>query len=400
MEPTKVNLWVTPKIFPDPRNPDPEVDAFFDHYADLLAGSTRLVLNFATGNGDHILNFRGLDHLDDTFDWARYNCFAGDQRVAHEHNREWIRRVREGGELSDNPYMAGPMVIISDETLDYATLQTIYRSFRRAARDRGIALTLLEYLEPGPEFCVSTWKTVRHPEVASHVADAGGNLTPGLMDVCAVLDEDHEAYAAFPTGIPADTVAGDFVAAQSAAFVEAMELDGVLLGNQFGLLGLWDPSAAPPPTDERRAGITSFFQAMRASFGSRLVYWQDTFWPPAIEDAAWGMDAANYGLLDGIICSNFGVLVERMNIEVNVTETARILAAVARPVDLFFSFDFVDPWYWYRTYLDDRRIVTFQRDVYNRVADLTTGIMFFANDTFGQFVPRGPLDETLAAIGR
>jgi len=47
------------------------------------------------------------------------------------------------------------------------------------------------------------------------------------------LHPDDHIYAAYPDGI------GDFVAAQTAAFVEDFGLDGILLGNKFGLLGFW-----------------------------------------------------------------------------------------------------------------------------------------------------------------
>lgn len=60
--------------------------------------------------------------------------------------------------------------------------------------------------------------------------------------------------------------------------------------------------------------------------------------------------------------------------------------------------DFVDPWYWYRTHLDDRRTYLFQREVLARHATLLDGVSFFANDTFGHHVPHGPLDETLAVV--
>jgi hypothetical protein len=63
-----------------------------------------------------------------------------------------------------------------------------------------------------------------------------------------------------------------------------------------------------------------------------------------------------------------------------------------------FGLDFVDPWYWYRTHPDDRRTYLFQREKLVRLAGLIDGVSCFANDTFGQFVPREPLSETLTAL--
>ena len=394
----KFNPWVTPKIFRDPTNPDARVKEFFDHYWEWIERSDEVVLNFATGNGDHILNYRGLDHVDDTFDWARYNCFGGAESDPFAHNTDWLTRVREGGERSGNPYMAGPMFILSEALLSYRVLANIYRAFREEAARRGVTLILLEYLEPGPEFCRSAWKTERHPEGALGKADAGGNIAAGLIDVCSTLHEDARPYAAYPEGIREGTITGDFVAGQAATFVNDLGLDGIFLGNQFGLLGLWDPRNAPEPTDDRRAGVTRFFTTMRERFGEKRIYWQDTFWPAAVESANWAMDPANYALLDGVMCSNFAVLVERTNILPNIRGKLELSRQHGGRPEVFFSVDFVDPWYWYRVHLDDRRNFVFQHDVYREIGAECSGISFFANDTFGQFVPSGPLSETLAVV--
>ncbi|MDQ7992026.1 MAG: hypothetical protein REI45_05010, partial [Propionicimonas sp.] len=286
----KVYPWVTPKIFADPSDVPARTAQFFDHYAEWFGLADEVVLTVATGNGDHVLNYRGADHPEDTFDWARYNCYAGAENDPLRHNLNWLTRVREGGERSFNPYMAGPTFVVNEHRLDYRDLGRIYRAFREEADRRGIALTLLEYLEPGPEFCASEWKTLRHPEAAPGSADAGGTVASGLIDVCTTLAADDRAYAAYPDGIAEGTSTAEFIARQTAAFVTDFGLDGIQLGNQFGLLGLWDPRSAPPPSAERRAGVTRFFTLMRAQLGSRRIYWQDSFWPAAVEDEAWGME--------------------------------------------------------------------------------------------------------------
>jgi hypothetical protein len=272
----QVCLWLTPKIFRRLAGPTARVAEFFDHYAAWIDAVDELVLVFCAGNGDHVLNHRGSAGYDDAFDWARYNSYGGSQADPHAHNLDWLRRVREGGELSGNPFCAGPAFILSEETLTYRLLAGIYAALRAEAARRGITMRLLEYLEPGPEFCAATWKTERHPEAASGTADAGGTVAAGVIDVCSTIEPDDHAYAAFPDGIAQAMVAGDFVAAQAAAFAEDFDLDGIFLGNQFGLLGFWHPDQAPEPTTQRRAGITRFFREMRARLGDRLVYWMDS----------------------------------------------------------------------------------------------------------------------------
>ncbi|WP_328992279.1 hypothetical protein OG394_38550 [Kribbella sp. NBC_01245] len=391
----EVCLWITPKIFDDLTDPLPAIEAFFEHHRDW---GTALTIVLCASNGDHVLNYAGPSHRDDVFDWARYNCFAavpGETAGAttRRHNADWLNRVREGGERSANPYSAGPMFTLSEQPMDYRVLAGIYAAIRTVAARRGVDVRLLEYLEPGPEFCHSIWKTSRHPEVASAAADAGGHIIPGVIDVTLPLAADPHQYAAYPTGIPAGLLAGDFVAAQTAAFVEDFGLDGILLGNQFGLVGFWDPAQAPPLTPSRAQGIERFFVAMRKQLGDRALYWMDTYWRAEVERTVWGMTDTCYGTLDAIIVSTFAVLVERTEIVPNL----RSKAALNGP-RVLLGLDFVDPWYWYRTHLDDRRTYAYQREVLAAESALIDGVTFFANDTFGHFVPPGPLRETLDVL--
>lgn len=387
-------LWLTPKIFDNVKDPHPGVRAFFDHHADWCEGR-RVTIVFAAGNGDHVLNYSG--DRSGAFDWARYNCYAhGDTAVTRAHNLDWLTRVREGGERSYNPYSAGPMFVLSEQPMDYHVLAGIYQAFRDEAGLRDVDLTLLEYLEPGPEFCRSEWKTERHPEVSAATADAGGHVIPGVIDVTLPLRADDDRYAAYPFGIPEGLLAGDFVAAQAATFVSDFGLDGILLGNQFGLLGFWHPDNAPEPTPERRAGVERFFTVLREEMRSRLVYWMDTYWRAEVERERWAMSDTCYATLDAILVSTFAVLVERTEIEPNVRSKAA-LKIDGKP-RVLYALDFVDPWYWYRTHLDDIRTYRYQRDLLPRLAGQVDGVSFFANDTFGHHVPSGPLADTLAVV--
>lgn len=388
-------LWLTPKIFDDLTDPVPAIEAFFDHHREWC-DSRALTLVFAASNGDHVLNYAGRDYRSTRFDWARYNCFAlgdgGPAALSRQHNLDWLTRVREGGERSFNPYSAGPMFVLSEQEMDYEVLAGIYAALRSVAAARGISLTLLEYLEPGPEFCRSEWKTSRHPEVSAAAADAGGHVVPGVIDVTLPLHDDDHWYAAYPDGIPSGLPAGEFVAEQAAAFVADFELDGIFLGNQFGLVGFWHPDNAPEPTAERAAGIERFFTHLRKAMGARLVYWMDSYWRADVERDRWAMSDACYASLDAILVSTFAVLVERTEIEPNVRSKSGLGPKV------LFGLDFVDPWYWYRTHLDDRRTYLYQRELLVRLAEAVDGVSFFANDTFGHYIPIGPLAETLGAV--
>jgi len=390
--------WITPKIFPDFDNPLPQVKAFFDHYERWITRATLLSVNFCTGNGDHILNYAGKNHWDDSFDWARYNCYNGGDKQRYEHNALWVAKVREGGETTGNPYCAGSSFILSDQVMTYRKLGGIYSAFREEASRRRINFKLLEYLEPGPEMCSCVWKTIRHPEGSPGNADAGGTIVQGLIDVCTTLNADSFVYAAFPKGIPAGTNTGDFVAAQADAFTHDLGVDGVFLGNQFGLIGFWDPKNAPDPTPQRRAGVKRFFHNLREAMGSRLVYWMDTYWPADVEIQRWAMSPENYAQLDAVMVSNFAVIAHRDQIGPNIDSKLKIASQFGGRPAVLFSLDFVDCWYAYRTYLDLHPMFEFQHQMYRQYGQRCQGTSFFANDTFGQFVFEKPLKQTFDVV--
>ncbi|MDQ7992870.1 MAG: hypothetical protein AAGC63_15430, partial [Propionicimonas sp.] len=110
------------------------------------------------------------------------------------------------------------------------------------------------------------------------------------------------------------------------------------------------------------------------------------------------MEPGNYALLDGIVCATFAVLAERLNVRPNLAGKLEIARRNGGSPEIVFSTDFVDPWYWYRIHLDDRRHFLFQHEVYRELGAECDGVMFFANDTFGHFVPPEPLAQTLAVV--
>src|SRR6187549_1723997 len=86
--------WLTPKVFPRFEDPAPRVREFFEHYRELFEMAERIVLCFAAGNGDHVLNYRGEGSRGDAFDWARYTAYNGGEANAFAHNLDWLNRVR------------------------------------------------------------------------------------------------------------------------------------------------------------------------------------------------------------------------------------------------------------------------------------------------------------------
>jgi len=110
------------------------------------------------------------------------------------------------------------------------------------------------------------------------------------------------------------------------------------------------------------------------------------------------MSEENYAELDAVMLSNFAVIIERTQIIPNMESKLRIAKKYDNRPAVLFSVDFFDPWYWYRTFLDDRKNFLHQHEIYRKHGKKCQGISFFANDTFGHFVTEKPLKETLQAL--
>lgn len=398
IDPRIICLWLTPKIFDSLSQPEDGVRAFFDHHREWFESYERVVVNFCACSGDQILNYSGEGPTDDTFDWARYTAYVGDNAKRRAYNLDWIKQVRDGAECSFNPFQTGPSLILNDEPLSYRKLAGIYKAFRDEAQQRSLDFKLLEYLDPGPEFCYADWK-VRHQEASAAPIDFPGAVVhQGPIDVLNPLHADPRKYASCPEGIAEGMNVGDFIIAQVDHYTRDFGLDGVYLGNQFALPGFWEPDKAPTPTPERRAGIKAFFENLRARLGDRLVYWMDTYWPVETEIEKWAMTLENYADLDAVMISNFAVIVQQNMMAPNIESRIRATEQLGgRPANLF-SFDFFDPWYWYRSFQEDKRIYLYQRELYRKYGADCHGISFFANDTYGHYVPKPLLDETLKVV--
>ena len=151
-------------------------------------------------------------------------------------------------------------------------------------------------------------------------------------------------------------------------------------------------------TTERRAGILRFFQQLRAALGDRLVYWMDTYWPADVEIEKWAMSEEAYAQLDAVMISNFAVIVKTEQIVPNLQSRLRIAGKFGGRPNTLFSVDFFDPWYTYRVYLDMKQFIEIQHEIYRTWGAKCQGVSFFANDTFGLWVPEQPLNRTYQAL--
>ena len=347
MKPQSVVLLVTPKILPDFDRPEKAISAFFEHYKPLTAQASETVVIFAVGNSDHILGYRGRDHWSDNIEWARTTNFV-------------------------------PM---SNATLDYNQLARIVLAFRSRAVAAGMNFRILDHIDSGSEFTVSNdFKYVAHPECTANAW--------GMYDIRAVLHEDDRVFATRPEGIDSGTTCGDFLADQTAAYMTDVGFDGILFDNQLGTRGRWHEGDGPGYSAEEAQAIESFLEYTRTKFAGKQLMWFDSYNNIQVERDTFSFPLSGYQKFDYLIASGFCVT-ERTK---PYTDNLASKLSLTGP-RILATLDYVDPWYDYRSMHDywwcsqglEQTAIDYRSEI--------DGIMFFANDSKGELVPRDVIDS-------
>ncbi|HEY3330429.1 MAG TPA: hypothetical protein VGK19_10440 [Capsulimonadaceae bacterium] len=173
-----------------------------------------------TADGSEILDYRS--ELTDEIEWARWIGIAN--KPPHSSGGRTLHDIRTA--YCDNP----PIVT-------YERLRAVVTILKRVVSGlTGKAVTVGTTFDPGPEFAESSFKYVRHREIA-----AGNTMGQGQWVNCgARLKGDVRQYAAYPNGIPDDTSLGTFLGAQSKHFLADMGFDYLWLSNGFAFsLSAW-----------------------------------------------------------------------------------------------------------------------------------------------------------------
>ena len=343
MHPQSMVLLVTPKMIHDFNQPDGDIAEFFRHYSPLTSKAAETVVIFAVGNSDHILSYRGMGHWNDSIDWARTTDF----------------------------------IPVSDATLDYYQLEKIVRAFRTAAAAMKIEIKVFDHIDSGSEFTLrNDFKYVRHPECTANQW--------GMFDIRGSLERDDVGYATAPEGIAKGTTCGDFLAAQTAAYVHDLGFDGIMFDNQLGTRGRWHDGDGPGYSDAEALAIDGFLAYSRKLLGTKGLMWFDSYNNVLVERETFSFPYSGYGYFDYLIASGFCVTEktrpysDNLKSKIDINEGPRILATL----------DYVDPWYTYNSMTDyagcstqlEQTAVDFRYDI--------DGLMFFANDERGVLVPQ------------
>lgn len=343
MRPQSVVLMVTPKMIPDFDHPDSAAAHFFEHYRPLTTNAVEVIVIFAVGNSDHILEYQGRE------DWVR--------------NVEWARTT--------------DFKIVSERTLNYVQIHDMIRAFRTTAAAAGIKVKVYDQIESGGEFTpANDFKYVSHPECTRN---------KWLMyDIRGVLRPDGGHYASAPNGITAGTLCGEFLADQTAVYMHELGFDGILFGNQLGTRGRWLPDDGPGYSDAEAAAIRSFLAYTRRVFLGKDLMWFDSYNPVEVERRTFSFPSDGYRYFDYLIASGFAVIttsdayLDNLESKLRIEHGPRILA----------SLDYVDPWYTYNSMTEYPRESARLEEIAIEHRYDVDGIMFFANDEVGGLVPQ------------
>jgi hypothetical protein len=347
MHPQSIVLLVTPKMLPDFDKPDSAIAQFFDNYKALTSRASEVIVIFAVGNSDHILEYRGSAHWSDRIEWARTT----------------------------------DMIPVSDRVLDYDQLFRIVNAFRSSASAAGINLKVYDQIDSSGEFTISNnFKYQVHQECTVNRWQ--------MFDVRARLQADKNSYATRPTGIPDGITCGEFLADQVSQYMRDVDFDGILYGNQLGTRGRWFPGDGPGYSAEEAAGIDAFLSYSRRAYGSKGLIWFDSYNDVKEEHDTFSFPADGYHYFDYLLASGFCVIttsqlyVDDLESKLSIVGGPRVLATL----------DYVDPWYTYNSMTDFPVESAKLEDIAIHYRYQIDGVMFFANDEKGAFVPRHLVD--------
>jgi len=347
MHPQSVVLLVTPKMIPDFDKPDSAIAHFFDNYKTLTSRAAQVIVIFAVGNSDHILEYRGLAGWGDKIEWARTTDF----------------------------------IPVSDRVLDYNQVNRIVTAFRSGALAAGVNLKIYDQIDSSGEFTVTNiFKYQVHQECTVN--------RWAMYDVRAHLQADKYSYATRPNGITEGTLCGEFLADQVSQYMRDLSFDGVLYGNQLGTRGRWFPGDGPGYSVDEASGIDAFLSYSRRVFGDKGLIWFDSYNNVKEEHDTFSFPADGYQYFDYILASGFCVIttsalyVDDLKSKLRIPNRPKVLATL----------DYVDPWYSYNSMKDYPVESAKLEDIAVDYRYQIDGIMFFANDETGALVPRTLVD--------
>ena len=190
----------------------------FEQWRPVLRGRETISIMLWVGDGSEILDYAG--NMKEHFEWGRFIGTAN------------LPLLEEGEPLETSLHSKKQDYISNPSEMTYGVLRTIVTCLKEEGKKAfpQAVIRVGETFDIGPEFAISDFKYVRHPEICS-----GASVDKfGFVDATAVLQGDDRYYAAYPDGIPEGTHFGTFLGKQSAVFLKEMGFDYLWFSNGLG----------------------------------------------------------------------------------------------------------------------------------------------------------------------
>ena len=289
-------------MIPDFAEPEIAIAQFFDHYKPLTSRAAEVIVIFAVGNSDHILNYRGPKYWTDNVEWARTTDF----------------------------------IPVSDRLLDYERIDGIVRAFKAAATSVGIKLKVYDQIDSGGEFTTKNdFKYALHLECTIN--------RWGMFDIRGHLQADEATYASAPNGIAEGYLCGAFLVDQVSQYIHDLGFDGILYDNQLGTRGRWIAGDGPRYSVEEAAAIQAFLAYSQRMLAGKDLMWFDSYNNVKVERETFSFPVEGYGYFDYILASGFCVMTTTIRDQYLDDLTSK-LQIKSRP-RILATLDYVDPWY-------------------------------------------------------
>lgn len=190
----------------------------FEQWRPLIKNRRTISVMLWVGDGSEILDYAG--RMEDEIEWCRFVGTANLPYLEADVPTHMSLHKRKQDYIPDAPKMT------------YGILKAIVACLKEEGKRAfpQSQIRIGETFDIGPEFAISDFKYHRHTEICS-----GYTLDKfGFVDATAKLHADTRRYAAYPDGIPEDTLFGTFLGRQSECFLRDLGFDYLWLSNGLG----------------------------------------------------------------------------------------------------------------------------------------------------------------------
>ena len=194
----------------------------FSSWRPLLKNRSSISILLWVGDGSEILDY--AKDLDSEFEWARFLGTANLEHLGDDDPPETSLHQKKQDYIPNAPKMT------------YGILKRIVSIIKEegSAAFPNAIIRVGETFDIGPEFAISEFRYVRHPEICTGSSVESEEGVHKMIEATALFHKDDRRYAAYPDGIPEGLAFGSFLGAQAQIFLEDMGFDYLWLSNGLG----------------------------------------------------------------------------------------------------------------------------------------------------------------------